>query len=141
MPLYIKGVKSEKILDYVQTVNPSDPNGIVASTVNYQTPTISTFGNLGTGTAKWSGGVLSPNGKIYTIPFNHTHVLEIDPINHTTNLFGNLGTGIYKWSGGVLAPNGKIYGIPYNSTQVLEIDTHHIPKNPDMCLHPYFNKL
>ena len=37
----------------------------------------STFGSL-SGSAKWQGGVLAPNGKIYGIPFNSTTVLEID---------------------------------------------------------------
>ena len=76
------------------------------------------FGSL-TGTNKWVGGVLAPNGKIYGIPFDSTQVLEIDPITQTTALFGSL-TGENKWYGGVLAPNGKIYGIPLGSTQVLE---------------------
>ena len=35
-----------------------------------------TFGSL-SGTAKWFGGVLAPNGKIYGIPTNSTQVLEI----------------------------------------------------------------
>ena len=79
-----------------------------------------TFGNL-TGSNKWLGGVLAPNGKIYGIPFNSTAVLEIDPVAKTATTFGSL-SGDGKWSGGVLAPNGKIYGIPYNSTNVLCID-------------------
>ena len=78
------------------------------------------FGSL-SGTGKWYGGVLAPNGKIYGIPRDSTQVLEIDPATQTTTLFGSL-SGNNKWNGGVLAPNGKIYGIPYNSTQVLEID-------------------
>jgi hypothetical protein len=73
------------------------------------------------GTAKWAGGVLAPNGKIYGIPYNSTTVLEIDPSTKTTSTFGSL-SGTAKWYGGVLAPNGKIYGIPLNSTTVLEID-------------------
>ena len=38
--------------------------------------TTSTFGNL-VGNAKWGGGVLGPNGKIYCIPRTSTTVLEI----------------------------------------------------------------
>ena len=78
------------------------------------------FGSL-TGSAKWVGGVLAPNGKIYGIPYYSTTVLEIDPVTKTCSTFGSL-TGTFKWMGGVLAPNGKIYGIPYYSTTVLEID-------------------
>ena len=78
------------------------------------------FGSL-SGSEKWYGGVLAPNGKIYGIPANSTQVLCVDPETHTTELFGNL-TGSGKWYGGVLAPNGKIYGIPGQSNQILCID-------------------
>ena len=74
--------------------------------------TIGTFGSL-TGTAKWFGGVLAPNGFIYGIPYNSTTVLKIDPSTDTATTFGSL-TGTNKWFGGVLAPNGFIYVIPYN---------------------------
>ena len=36
------------------------------------------FGSL-SGTYKWLGGVLAPNGKIYGIPLSSTTVLKIDP--------------------------------------------------------------
>ena len=85
-----------------------------------RTVTTSTFGSL-SGSNKWTGGVLAPNGKIYGIPHNSTEILEIDPVAKTTSTFGSL-TGTGKWVGGVLAPNGKIYGIPHNSTEILEID-------------------
>ena len=90
------------------------------------------FGNL-SGTSKWSGGVLAPNGKIYGIPSYSTQILEIDPNTRTTTLFGDFSSGWGKWIGGVLAPNGKIYAIPHNSTQILEIQIMNY-------LSPYFNK-
>ena len=83
---------------------------------------IYTFGNVGSGVDKWSGGVLANNGKIYGIPAAASSVLEIDPVGLTTSTFGNVGSGIGKWSGGVLANNGKIYGIPLHASSVLEID-------------------
>ena len=73
------------------------------------------------GTNKWVGGVLAPNGKIYGIPRDSTSVLCIDPSDNSITTFGSL-SGTDKWLGGVLAPNGKIYGIPYNSTTILCID-------------------
>ena len=79
-----------------------------------------TFGSL-SGTGKWKGGVLAPNGMIYGILHNSTEVLKIDPINDSASTFGSL-SDFSKWAGGVLAPNGMIYGIPYNSTTVLRID-------------------
>ena len=81
---------------------------------------ISLFGDF-SGSFKWIGGVLAPNGKIYAIPHNSTQILEIDPNTRTATTFGNF-SGSAKWIGGVLAPNGKIYGIPSSSTQILEID-------------------
>ena len=64
------------------------------------TPDVSTFGSL-SGTNKWVGGVLAPNGKIYGIPFGSTTILEIDPEAQTASTFGSVGTGAWKWYGGV----------------------------------------
>ena len=76
-----------------------------------------------TGSYKWYGGVLAPNGKIIGIPYRTTKVLEIDPANDTATAFGNITTNeINMWQGGVLAPNGKIYGVPYSASSVIEID-------------------
>ena len=92
------------------------------------------------GSGKWIGGVLAPNGKIYGIPSSSTTVLCIDPSNNTTSTFGSL-SGIGKWAGGVLAPNGKIYGIPLNSTTVLCIDgIGSMSSAKNALTHPFFNK-
>ena len=85
-----------------------------------QSATISTFGSL-SGSAKWAGGVLAPNGNIYGIPQTSTTILKIDPTTDTSTTFGSL-SGTSKWAGGVLAPNGRIYCMPRNSTTILEID-------------------
>ena len=84
---------------------------------------ISFFGNF-SGSDKWNGGVLAPNGKIYGIPRSTTSVLIIDPVTNTTDTttISGLSSETSKWLGGVLAPNGKIYCIPYNSSSVLIID-------------------
>jgi hypothetical protein len=97
------------------------------------------FGNLSADTAKYYGGVLAPNGRIYCIPLNATQVLEIDPVTQTTNLFGNLSADANKFRSGVLAPNGKIYGIPSNATQVLEIGLDNTQPD-DMVLSRFLNK-
>jgi len=96
----------------------SDPN---AGTSGFAVTTTSNGSGSLSGTGKWYGGVLAPNGKIYGIPRNSTSVLVIDPATNTTTTFGSL-SGTIKWFGGVLAPNGKIYGIPRDSTSVLVID-------------------
>ena len=103
-----------------------------------QADTTTTFGSL-TGTVKWVGGVLAPNGMIYGIPYDSTTVLKIDPTTDTATTFGSL-TGMAKLQGGVLAPNGMIYGIPYNSTTVLKLlSTYAV--NSNFPLHRAANKL
>ena len=77
-----------------------------------------------TGSGKWWGGVLGPDGKIYGIPYTSADILVIDPVAGTatrTSMGANL-TGSSKWIGGVLAPNGKIYAMPLNSLDLLVID-------------------
>jgi ethanolamine utilization microcompartment shell protein EutS/uncharacterized SAM-dependent methyltransferase len=77
-----------------------------------------------TGSAKWFGGVLAQNGKIYCVPYSSTYVLIINPFTNTYDTTSITGlTGNNKWAGGVLAPNGKIYCIPHDSSVVLIIDT------------------
>ncbi len=66
--------------------------------------------------------------------------LDISYEEPTITRFGVVASGQYKYSGGVLAPNGKIFGIPGFSYSLLTIDTHRTPKDPVMCLSPYFNK-
>jgi hypothetical protein len=78
--------------------------------------------SLGSGGAKWAGGVLSPQGMIYGVPCNSDKVLRIDPATDETILVGSsLGSGGAKWIGGVLSPQGLIYGVPYKSDKVLRI--------------------
>jgi hypothetical protein len=38
-----------------------------------------TFGSVGSGSYKWIGGVLAPNGQIYGIPYSSAFVLKIGP--------------------------------------------------------------
>ena len=67
------------------------------------------------------GGVLSPGGSIYYMPYSSQTILKIDPTTDVVTTFGSL-SGTSKYSGGVLAPDGYIYGIPHDSTTVLKID-------------------
>ena len=96
-----------------------------------------TFGSI-SGTSKYYGGVLAPNGKIYCTPFNATSVLVIDPETNTTSTFGSI-SGTSKYPGGVLAPNGKIYCVPFNATSVLAIGAG-TTLDPDFPLSRIFNK-
>ena len=44
---------------------------------NPETNAVTTFGNVGYDSCKWYGGVLAPNGRIYTIPYSAVFVMEI----------------------------------------------------------------
>jgi streptogramin lyase len=70
------------------------------------------------GAQNWEGGVLHPNGKIYSFPENASVILVIDPDSNTTTTIGagSFGTVGNKYQGSILAPNGKIYGIPCGSS-------------------------
>ena len=84
--------------------------------------TFARFGSV-SGTGKYIGAVLAPNGFIYCIPWGATSVLRIDPVNNTTATFGSLGAG-NKWFGGAVDPvTNTIYCAPYDATTVLKINT------------------
>jgi hypothetical protein len=114
------------VQQYLVSIHPDTP-----------TETATTFGDL-SGSGKWFGGVLAPNGIIYGIPHNSTSILRIDPSNDSITTFGDL-SGSGKWAGGILAPNGIIYGIPENSTSILRIDTN-VSILSNVAQSGYFNK-
>ena len=109
------------------------------------TATTSTMGATLTGTTKWYGGVLGPDGKIYCVPLNATSILIIDPIagTATTSAMGATLTGATKWFGGVLGPDGKIYCVPLDATSILIISKNINVSSLDVmaCLSPHLNKL
>jgi hypothetical protein len=47
--------------------------------IDPDTRSVTTIGSF-TGTDKWAGGVLAPNGKIYAPPQESTKILEINPM-------------------------------------------------------------
>jgi len=62
-----------------------------------------------TGSSKWYGGVLGPDGKIYGIPYISTDILIIEPVAGTATI-SNMGathTRTNKWKGGEISPDGK----------------------------------
>jgi hypothetical protein len=87
--------------------------------------------NIGLGLAKWSGGVLAPDGCIYCAPFEHERILQINTSVGGTNAVALVGGAIndsvcgysnQKYDGAVLGSNGKIYFVPHSATCVLEFD-------------------
>lgn len=106
--------------------------------------TRSTLGATLTGTFKWNGVVLAPNGKIYCVPYVSTNILIIDPVANTTtrSALGATLSDSSKFTGGVLASNGKIYGVPSSSADILVIDKNASVPALDIkdCLSPHLNK-
>ena len=99
----------------------------VANTIDTTSLTL-TAGSTLTGTLKYMGGALAPNGKIYCVPRDARNVCIIDPGNNTidtTSVSLAAGSTFYtssSFQGGVLAPNGKIYCIPRNAKAIGIID-------------------
>ena len=88
-----------------------------------------------------SGGVLSPNGDIYFVPFggdrgqkiNSSGIISTYSLIHTTIL------GVS--SGGILTPNGDIYFIPLNGTVGQKISTTAaLPFDIGTCCSSFLNK-
>lgn len=74
--------------------------------------------------AKFAGGVLASNGKIYCAPFNGNQILVIDPqtnrISYLTAPAAPSDTA--SWCGGVVGPDNRIYFCPYVKTDILVVD-------------------
>ena len=70
------------------------------------------------GTNKWVGGVLLPNGNVVCIPSTNAYVGIYDPYKNIMSL-GQNTTG---FNGGVLLPNGNVMCVPSSNTFLVEID-------------------
>lgn len=70
------------------------------------------------GTDKWVGGVLLPNGNVVCIPSTNAYVGIYDPCRNIMSL-GQNTTG---FNGGVLLPNGNVICVPSSNTFLVEID-------------------
>lgn len=83
-------------------------------------------GTAAGGIGLFRGGVLAPNGYIYTIPRQAGYVSKINTQTLAITTFGQGSFpgpgGPVLWRGGVLAGNGKIYCVPNAAQNVLEID-------------------
>lgn len=75
------------------------------------------------GAAKWYGGLLGDDGRVYGVPFNADRVLRVDPATERVSLMGpSLGAGGYKWHGGVRVAKGSVViGVPSHAATVLKI--------------------
>jgi len=102
---------------------PYDISNVLIITTTTDVSNISTFTGFD-GSAKWSGGVLAQNGRIYGVPYDASGVLILDVSSGNsatrTRITGLEGSA--KWSGGVLGTNGNIYCMPYDSSSCLIIN-------------------
>jgi hypothetical protein len=121
---YVQSISSNTQLTFIYALGLNLAVGVITGIQKTRKVDLTTItGPELSGSSKWVGGVLAPNGKIYGIPHSSSSVLIIDPITNTidtttiTGLSGNL-----KWYGGVLGFDGKIYGMPMYTNQILVID-------------------
>ena len=100
---------------------PSGNSNIIQYNPLTNPPTVSNSFNLGgSGTGKFLGGVLSPNGNVVMVPFSGTVASNIGVFNPTTLAYSNVitNTGSSAYAGGVLLPSGNIIMAPFNSSNV-----------------------
>lgn len=120
MPLSIESTNAVKTDPYINV--PVNPLEAILSETPYVQPQASQFGSI-SGTNKWVGGILHPNGKIYGVPYNNPKVLEIDVVTRTmaqreTVGISNGGT----FSGAAISEDDKVIFTPCWGTYVAEYD-------------------
>jgi hypothetical protein len=86
------------------------------------------------------GGVLAPDGCIYSFPKSGNRILIIDIDNKYASISEyTIDNTIEGYYGCILHPNGRIYGIPDGSNKIISI-SHGLPKYLSWMYEPYFNK-
>lgn len=78
-----------------------------------------------TGTAKWRGGALSNDGRIFCAPYNASTVLIIDPSTASSAVVGGLdwlATGLGKFCDVVVGPDKNVYFMPARSPYIIGIN-------------------
>jgi hypothetical protein len=100
---------------------PNDFTNSSAGTSGFTVTTIRSGSGAITGSSKYTGGVLAPNGKIYMIPYGSVPFRSFDPDTGVTVSIG-AAQGASAYVGGVLGQNGKIYAIPSFVGTVAELD-------------------
>lgn len=92
--------------------------------------------------SSYSGGVLTPDGKIYCFSFvGRNTILAIDSIDPSNNSIAipNPDANTLKMYGGLLGPNGYIYTCPFRSNYIQVITPlQHISEG--YMISPYYNK-
>jgi hypothetical protein len=104
------------------SASPADNTTATAGTSGFTVTIVTNGSGILSGTNLYAGGVLAPNGKVYSIPYNATSILVTDPDTGATFTFGSPGAGSSKYITGRLARDGKIYCAPATAANVLVID-------------------
>ena len=109
--------------------------------INDSTETISS----GTeGSAKFGGGTLGRDGRVYCIPYSAEVVLSIGFDYEDSSSYDILGfpvpSGAQRWMGGVLTANDRIVGIPAIQENLLIIEPG-FPREKPWMLQAYYNKM
>jgi hypothetical protein len=133
--IYLLGASNSSLNTLVRVLDPNNNS-------------ISIIGTLPGGVfadSGYSGGVLSPNGKIYMIPQNNSYFIVIDPSNDTVSSFltfaGTTWTGVSKYEGAVTLPNGDIFAGTDGATKPIILRFLLNNKwNMNVCTNPFFNK-
>jgi streptogramin lyase len=82
-----------------------------------------TFTSFGSGITISNGGVLSPNGCIYLIPYNNSTMCKVNvSTNAITSIGSTPGGTPYNFNTGILGMNGYIYMFPHVASIILKIN-------------------
>ena len=92
---------NSNVLVISPSLNPSNPSDNTVDTT--------TLVGLGSGTDKWWGGALSPNGKIYGTPYSSSSVLVLNPDNPIVSLTGTHTLATYDDSTRILTGSGSSF--------------------------------
>ena len=80
-----------------------------------------------TGTVKWAGGVLGPDGYIYAAPTGAKKMLRVDPFSKSTDLVGKdlseMGYDEWNFWSALLGADGIVYSVPLHARFILGYNT------------------
>ena len=95
--------------------------------------------SYGSGSSKWSGGFLGPDGMIYGVSSTHDNFLQIDWRSGTTKLFGKTISSSGKFAGAVLHPNGNAYCITRQADSIVRLNFKGANPNAKILLNRQIN--
>ena len=90
----------------------------MAPTPNYMglLGTLTVGPSAGSGTDKYEGGVLLPDGRVVFVPHSAASVGVYDPATNMFTAGPSAGSGAYRYLGGVLMPDGRVVFVPHSGS-------------------------